>query len=80
MDSSILHRKENIFICGKLDTLTKVFMEKEININSINSKTSKQGIATIEVFFNKKGRQQIGSLVEKIRQIDNVIDVERTTG
>lgn len=55
-------------------------MEKEININSINSKTSKQGIATIEVFFNIKGRPQIGSLVEKIRQIDNVIDVERTTG
>ena len=65
---------------GLLVDISKVFMEKEININSINSKTSKQGIATIEVFFNKKGRQQIGSLVEKIRQIDNVIDVERTTG
>ena len=65
---------------GLLVDISKVFMEKEININSINSKTSKQGIATIEVFFNIKGSQQIGSLVEKIRQIDNVIDVERTTG
>ena len=65
---------------GLLVDISKVFMEKEININSINSKTSKQGIATIEVFFNIKGSQQIGILVEKIRQIDNVIDVERTTG
>ena len=65
---------------GLLVDISKVFMEKEININSINSKTSKQGIATIEVFFNIKGSQQIGSLVEKIRQIDSVIDVERTTG
>lgn len=45
MDSSILHRKENIFICGKLDTLTKVFMEKEIlivlmTINGVSGKES----------------------------------------
>lgn len=32
MDSSILHRKENIFICGNQDIVTKVFMEKEILI------------------------------------------------
>lgn len=60
--------------------ISKVFTEKEININGIHSKTSKQGIATIEVFFNTKGRKQINSLVEKIRQIESVIDVERTTG
>ena len=65
---------------GLLVDISKVFTEKEININGIHSKTSKQGIATIEVFFNTKGRKQINSLVEKIRQIESVIDVERTTG
>lgn len=39
-----------------------------------------RGIATIEVFFNIKGRDQIKVLVEKLRQIESVIDVERTTG
>ena len=42
--------------------------------------TSKQGIATIELAFNTKGRAQLNSLIEKIRQIDSVIDIERTTG
>ncbi len=65
---------------GLLVDITKVFTEREININGIHSKTSKQGIATIEVSFNTKGRAQINRLIEKIRQIESVIDIERTTG
>ena len=65
---------------GLLVDITKIFTEKEINISGIQSKTSKQGIATIEVFFNIRGRDQIKVLVEKLRQIESVIDVERTTG
>ena len=65
---------------GLLVDITKIFTEKEINISGIQSKTSKQGIATIEVFFNIKGRDQIKVIVEKLRQIESVIDVERTTG
>ena len=60
--------------------ITRVFTERDINISGIHSKTSKQGVATIEVSFNTKGREQINSLIEKIRQIDSVIDIERTTG
>ena len=65
---------------GLLVDITRVFTEKTININGIHSKTSKQGIATIEVSFNTKGRSQISKLVEKIRQIDSIIDIERTRG
>ena len=57
-----------------------IFTEKEINISGIQSKNSKKGIATIEVFFNIKGRDQIKVLVEKLGQRESVIDVERTTG
>lgn len=32
MDSSVSHHEENIFMHGKLDTLTKDSMEKEILI------------------------------------------------
>lgn len=65
---------------GLLVDISRVFTEKEINITGIHSNTSKQGIATIEVFFNIKSRSQISAVIEKIRQIDSVIDVERTTG
>jgi GTP pyrophosphokinase len=65
---------------GLLVDITKVFTEREINIRGINSKTSKQGIATIDVSFNTKGRSEMISLIEKLRQIESVIDIERTTG
>lgn len=39
---------------GLLVDITKIFTEKEINISGIQSKTSKQGIATIEVFLISK--------------------------
>jgi GTP pyrophosphokinase len=65
---------------GLLVDITRVFTEREINIRGIYSKTSKQGIATIDVSFNTKGRSEINSLIEKLRQIESVIDIERTTG
>ncbi len=65
---------------GLLVDITKVFTERAININGIHSKTSKQGVATIEIAFNTKGRSQINSLIDKIGQIESVIDIERTTG
>lgn len=65
---------------GLLVDITKVFTEREISINAINSKTSKQGIATISVSFSVKGKQELESVVEKVRQIESVIDIERTTG
>lgn len=64
---------------GLLVDITKVFTEAEINISGIHSKTSKQGIATIDVAFRQR-QGQITKIVEKIRQIESVMDVERTTG
>ena len=65
---------------GLLVDITKIFTELEIDINGIHSKTSKQGIATIEVSFSIKGREELTSLIDKIRQVESVIDIERTTG
>ena len=65
---------------GLLVDITRIFTERDINIDSIHSKTSKQGVATIAVSFYTKGRSAISSLVEKLRQIDNVLDIERVTG
>ncbi len=65
---------------GILVEVSRVFAERDINILGIHSRASKQGVATIEVSFNTKGRQQISSLIERLRQIENVIEIQRTTG
>ena len=65
---------------GLLVDITRIFTEREIDISSINSKTSKQGIATISISFNTKGKEELSNLIEKIRQVESVIDIERTTG
>ena len=65
---------------GLLVDITKIFTERGIDINGINSKTSKQGIATISMSFNTKGKMELQGLIDKIRQVESVIDIERTTG
>ena len=65
---------------GLLVDLTRTFTERGIDINSIHSKTSKQGIATISISFETKGKEQVNGLIKKLRQVESVIDIERTTG
>ncbi len=65
---------------GLLVDITKVFTEREININGMNTKTNKQGVATIDVAFSTKGRAELNSLIDRLRQVESVIDIERTTG
>ena len=65
---------------GLLVDLTRTFTERSIDINSIHSKTSKQGVATISISFETKGKEQVNGLIEKLRQVESVIDIERTTG
>lgn len=43
---------------GLLVDITRVFTEREIDIDAIHSKTSKQGVATIDVSFSTKGREE----------------------
>lgn len=65
---------------GLLVDITNAFTERAIDINAIHSKTSKQGIATIDISFNTKGKAELTSVIDKLRQIDSIIDIERTTG
>ncbi len=65
---------------GLLVDITKIITERQINIESVNSKTGRQGVATITLSFEIQGREELRALVDKIRQVDSVIDVVRTTG
>ena len=65
---------------GLLVDISKIFTERKIDLRSINSRTNKQERATISMSFNVCSKQELNSLIEKIRQVESVIDVERTTG
>ena len=46
----------------------------------MNVKTSKQGKATISMSFEIHGIDELNSLIEKLRQIDGVLDIARNAG
>lgn len=65
---------------GLLADLTRVLTEKNIDIMSLNTRTSKQGLATIAISFEISGREELIRTIDKIRTVESVVDIERTTG
>ena len=65
---------------GLLADISKALTEKNIDILSMNTRTSKQGIATLATSFEISSRDELQRIIDKIRMIDSVIDIERTTG
>lgn len=64
---------------GILTDLSRIFTERNIDVNSINSRTSRSDIATITMTFAIQGTEELNSLIAKIRTIDSIIDIERTS-
>ena len=56
------------------------WIEKQIDILSMNVKTSKQGKATISMSFEIHGIDELNHLIEKLRQIEGVLDIARNAG
>ena len=65
---------------GLLADISKALTEKNINIISMNTRTNKQGIATLQTNFEISGREELNRIIDKIRGIESVLDIERTTG
>ncbi len=65
---------------GLLMDITRVFTEAKIDVKSMNIRTNKRGTATIDMGFIVQGREELNSVIEKLRQVESVIDIERTTG
>lgn len=65
---------------GILLDVSKIFTESKIDVTSMTVRTSKQGTATINVAFEIHGVEQLKIIVGKIRNIESVLDIERTTG
>ena len=65
---------------GLLADISHIFTERNIDVRSINSRTSKQGIATISMSFLIGGKNELTRLIEKVRQVESIIDIIRTAG
>ena len=65
---------------GLLVDISKLFTERKIDLTAINSRTSKQGTATISMTFDVHSIEELNYLIEKVRQIESIIDVKRTSG
>lgn len=65
---------------GLLADVSRILTENNISILSLNTRTSKQGLATMDVSFQVSSREELVTVTDKLRQIDSVIDIERSTG
>ena len=65
---------------GLIFDIIRIYSENGITINNMNARTNKQDISTINMVFDIRGREELNSLIGKLRQITGVIDIERATG
>ncbi len=65
---------------GLLADITRALTEKNIDILAMNTRTNKQGVATISTSFEIRGREELNRIIDKVQAIDSVIDIERTSG
>ena len=65
---------------GLLMEVSRIFTEAGVDVKSMNIRTSKQGTATIETGFIVHGREELAKVIGKLHQLEDVIDIERTTG
>lgn len=65
---------------GLLADISKIITENNISIISLNTRVNKQGLATMIIAFEIEGTEGLSRLVEKLRNVESVIDIERTRG
>ena len=62
---------------GLLADISGTLAGRNIDILSMNTRVNKQGQATLAVSFEIRNRDELNRLIDKIRSIDSVIDIER---
>lgn len=65
---------------GMLMEISKIFTENKIDVKNMNVRTSKKGTATVEMGFIVHSREELTKIIEKMYQIEGVIDIERAVG
>lgn len=65
---------------GLLADISKALTEKNINILSLNTRTSKQGVVTMSIMFETTGKEELNKVIDRIRNIESIVDIERKSG
>ncbi len=64
---------------GVLLDVSRIFTENKIDVKSMNVRTTKQENATLTVGFETRGKEQLDRLIKKLRSVESVTDIERST-
>ena len=64
---------------GLLVDITRTLTEKDISILSLTTATSKRGVATIQISFEIKSKEELTYIVDKLGAIESVLNIERTS-
>ena len=64
---------------GLLADISRVLAEKNIDIQSMNTRVSKQGLATLQTAFEVESREELNRVIDKLRMVKNVVDIERAS-
>ncbi len=64
---------------GLLSNITSVINSDEFIINGLNARKDKAGVATIELLVEISNKKHLWRLIEKLKAVDGVIDVQRVT-
>lgn len=65
---------------GLLADVSRALTEKNIDILALNTRVSKQGTATLMINFEISGREELQRIVDKLRSIESILEIERTSG
>jgi guanosine-3',5'-bis(diphosphate) 3'-pyrophosphohydrolase len=65
---------------GLVVDISRIFTERKIDIGSMSVRTTKQGTATIEISFTVHSVDELNELIDRVRTIESVMDIERKTG
>ena len=65
---------------GLFVDISKVFTERQIDVTSMSARTNKQGKATVTMSFDVHGVEELNNLMAKLRQVEGILDIERSTG
>ncbi len=65
---------------GMLMDITKTLTERGVNIISMNVRTGKQERASVVVSFETSGIEELDNIIDRLRKIKDVLDIERKRG
>ena len=63
---------------GLLVDISKTLTERNIDVTAMNVRTSKQGTATITISFDISSVEELNRIIDRLRQIESVLDIERS--